>query len=138
MKVRMAIYNLKRKASIWWQYLKLAKGLKEKRMEWLEFKKYFKKQYLSKNYYERKTKEFYELRLGKMAMDDLINKFLDLLRFVTYIKEDKVNIQRLLSCIPQSYKDIIEFDNPKYLNEVFRKARMCYEQYKQRSEIPKA
>jgi hypothetical protein len=30
MKVRMAIYNLKGKASIWWQDLKLAKGLKEK------------------------------------------------------------------------------------------------------------
>jgi hypothetical protein len=30
MKVRMAIYNLKGQASIWWQDLKLAKGLKEK------------------------------------------------------------------------------------------------------------
>jgi hypothetical protein len=30
MKVRMAIYNLKGKASIWWQDLKLVKGLKEK------------------------------------------------------------------------------------------------------------
>jgi hypothetical protein len=33
MKVRMAIYNLKGKARIWWQDLKLAKGLKEKQME---------------------------------------------------------------------------------------------------------
>jgi hypothetical protein len=30
-------------------------------MEWSDFKKYFKKQYLSESYYERKTKEFYEL-----------------------------------------------------------------------------
>jgi len=29
MKVRMAIYNLKGKASIWWHELKLDKGLKE-------------------------------------------------------------------------------------------------------------
>jgi hypothetical protein len=56
MKVRMAIYNMKGKASIWWQDLKLAKGLREKQLEWFEFKKYFKKQYLSENYYERKTK----------------------------------------------------------------------------------
>jgi hypothetical protein len=34
MKVRMAIYNLKGKVSIWWQDLKLAKGLKEKQIEW--------------------------------------------------------------------------------------------------------
>jgi hypothetical protein len=55
-------------------------------------------------------------------MEDLINKFLELLRFVPYIREDKVKIQRFLSCLPQSYRDIIEFDNPKSLSEVFRKA----------------
>ena len=107
-------------------------------MEWSDFKKYFKKQYLSENYYEQKTKEFYEIRLGKMTMDDLINKFLELLRFVPYIKEDKVKIKWFLICLPQSYKDIIEFDNPKTLSEVFRKAQMCYDWYKQRSKIPKA
>jgi hypothetical protein len=56
MKVRMAIYNLKGKSSIWWQDLKLAKGLKEKQLEWSDFKKYFKKQYLSESHYERKMK----------------------------------------------------------------------------------
>ena len=84
-----------------------AKGLKEKQIECSDFKKYFKKQYLSERYYERKTKEFYEVRLGKMTMDDLINKFLELLIFVPYIKEDKVKIQRFLICLPQSYKDRI-------------------------------
>ena len=93
MKVRMAIYNLKGKASIWWQDLKLAKGLKEKQLEWSDFNKYFKKQYLSKSYYERKMKEFYELRLGQMTMEDLINKFPKLLRFIPYIQEDKLKIQ---------------------------------------------
>jgi hypothetical protein len=33
MKVRMAIYSLKGKANIWWQDLKLSKGLKEKQLE---------------------------------------------------------------------------------------------------------
>jgi len=101
MKVRMSNYNLKVKESIWWQELKLTKGLKEKQMEWLEFKKYFKKKYLSEKYYEIKTKEFYELRLGQMAMDDLTNKFQNLLRFLSYIKGDKVKIQKLLSCLSQ-------------------------------------
>ena len=93
MKVRMAIYNLKGKANIWWQDLKLAKGLKEKQLECSDFKKYFKKQYLYESYYERNMKEFDELRLGKMTMEDLINKFLELLRFVLYIWEDKLKIQ---------------------------------------------
>jgi hypothetical protein len=122
MNVRMEIYNLKGKASIWWQDLKFAKGLKEKQMEWSDFKKYFKKYYLSKSYYERKTKEFYELRLSQMDIDELINKFLELLRFAPYIWKDKVKIQRFLGCLPQSYKDKIKFDNPMSLNKVFRKS----------------
>ncbi|MCZ2221966.1 retrotransposon gag domain-containing protein, partial [Corynebacterium pilbarense] len=80
--------------------LKLAKGLKEKELEWSDFKKCFKKQYLSESYYERNTNEFYELLLGQMIMEDLINKFPELLRFVPYIQEDKVKIQRFLSCLP--------------------------------------
>ena len=99
--------------------------------------KYFKKQYLSESYYERKPKEFYELQLGQMMMEDLINKFLELLRFVPYIREDKVKIQWFLSCLPESYRDRIEFDNPNSLSEAFRKAKMCYDQYKQRVEFPK-
>ena len=62
-----------------------------------------------------------------MTMEDLINKFLDLLRFVPYIKEEKVKVQRFLSCLPQAYKEIFEFDNPKTLDEVLRKARLCFE-----------
>ena len=104
-------------------------------MEWSESKKLFKKQYFSESYYEKNTKEFYELKLDQMTMEDLINKFLDMLQFVPYIKEEKVKVQQFLSCLPQSYKDRIEFDNPKTLNEVLRKARLCFEQYKQRNDI---
>ena len=104
MKVRMAVYNLKGKACIWWQDLKISHELKEKNLEWAKFKRLFKKQYLSESYYARKTKEFYELRLFQMNMEDLINKFLDLLRFVPNIKKEKVKVQRFLSCLPQAYK----------------------------------
>ena len=79
MKVRMAFYNLKGKASIWWQDVKISHGLKEKNLEWSKFKNFFKKQYMPESYYERKTKAFYELKLDQMTMGDLINKLLDLL-----------------------------------------------------------
>ena len=72
-----------------------------------------------------------------MNIEDLINKFLELLRFVTYIKEEKVKVQRFLSCLPQYYKDRIEFDNPKSLDEALRKERLCFEHYEQRNGISK-
>ena len=37
-------------------------------------------------------------------MEEYANKFLELLRYVRYIKDEKVKIQLFLSGLPQSYK----------------------------------
>ena len=37
-------------------------------------------------------KEFNELNFGHMTMDELANKILELLRYVPYIKYERVNI----------------------------------------------
>ena len=37
------------------------------------------------------------------------NKFLELLIYVKYVRDDKVKVQRFLIGLPQIYKDIIEF-----------------------------
>ena len=73
-----------------------------------------------------------------MTMEDLINKFLYLLRFMPYIKEEKVKVQWFLSYLLQYYKCQIEFDNLKTLDEALRKARLCFEQYKQRNDLSKS
>jgi hypothetical protein len=39
-----------------------------------------------KEYFDEKTKEFYELKLGQLTIEEYVNKFLDLLRYVPYIK----------------------------------------------------
>ena len=77
--------------------------------------KYFKKKYLSDRYYDDKIKEFHELRLGQQTMEEYANKFLELLRYVRYIKYEKAKIQCLLSGLPQSYKHRIDFYEPRTL-----------------------
>ncbi len=67
-------------------------------------------------------------------MKDMCSKFLCLLRYVPYISEEKPKVQRFLSCLPAVYKDRIEYDNPKTLEEAMRKAKFCYDQNKNRSE----
>ena len=69
-----------------------------------------------------------------MVMEDLSNKFLYMLRFMPYIKEEKVRVQRFLICLSQSYKDRIEFENPKTLHKFLIKERLCFEKYKQRND----
>ena len=63
-------------------------------------------------------------------MEEYANKFLELLRYVRYIKDKKVKIQRFMSGFPQSYKDRIEFYEPITLEEAIRKANYFYEQSK--------
>ena len=131
-KDRMDIYNLIEKAYIWRQDIKRVKNMKEKYLTWRVFKKYFKRKFLSEQYYEERAKEFYELKLGSMSMKELRNKFLSLLKHVPYIIDENPKIQWFLSCLPTSFKDRIEFDNLKTLEEAMRKANFCYEQSKKR------
>jgi len=67
-------------------------------------------------------------------MNDLCSKFLSLLRYVPYIAEEKPKVQRFLSYLLAIYKDRIKYDDPKTLEEAMRKAKVCYEQNKNRTE----
>jgi hypothetical protein len=44
--------------------------------------------------------EFFELKLGNMTMEEYERKFLELLRYVDFIKDEKVKIHRFLSGLP--------------------------------------
>ena len=60
-----------------------------------------------------------------MSMKELSSKFLSLLIYVPYIIDEKPKIQRLLRCLLASFKDRIEFDNPRTLEEAMRKDDFC-------------
>ena len=100
MKARVAIFNLTGRASILWEQHIQVKKVNERRIVWKQFKKYFKQKYLSDKYYDDKIKEFHELRLGQQTMEEYANKFLELLRYVRYIKDEKMKIQHFLSGFP--------------------------------------
>ena len=97
---------------------------------WRTFKKYFKSKFLYEQQYEERAKEFYDLKLGPISMKELSSNFLILLRYVPYIIDGNPKIQRFLSCLPLSFKDRIEYDNLKTLEEAMRKAIFCFEQTK--------
>ena len=92
MKVRVGIFNLNGRASTWWEHLRQVKKINGIKIVWKQFKTYFKQKYLSDRYYDDKIKEFHELILGQQTMEECANKFLELLRYVRYIKYEKVKI----------------------------------------------
>jgi hypothetical protein len=93
LKAWITIFNMNGKDSIWWEDLRNVKGIYEKDLSWKQFEKYFKKKYLSEKYFDGKTKEFYELKMGQLTIDEYINKFIEMMRYVPYIKDEKVNMK---------------------------------------------
>jgi hypothetical protein len=101
---RISIYQLKGKASIWWDQLVQVQHVREKNVTWREFKRHFEKKYLTKRYYDKKMKEFFELKLGSMSIDEYERRFLELLKYVPFIKDETVKIQRYLSGLPSFHQ----------------------------------
>ena len=65
--------------------------------------------------------------MGSMTDDEYIGRFLELLRYVSYLMEENAKIQRFISGLPVAFKDRIEFDESRSAEEDIRKLRNCYE-----------
>jgi len=93
LKAQLAIFELQGKATLWWEEVKSMCGVNEQSITWEKFKKYFKERYLTEIFYDGKEKEFHDLRLEQMTMDEFIEKFTSFLRYVPYIREEKEKTQ---------------------------------------------
>jgi hypothetical protein len=72
-------------------------------------------------------KEVFELKLGSITMDGYKKQLFELLKYVYFIKDDKVKIQRFLSGLPYFYSDKIQYNNPNTLEETIRRENHIYE-----------
>jgi hypothetical protein len=92
--------------------------IKENNVTLREFKRHFEKKYLTKSYYDKKMKDFFEIKLGSMSIDEYEKIFLDLLKYVPFIKDDTIKIQRYLSGLPSFISYKIQYDDPKTMEDV--------------------
>jgi len=69
-------------------------------------------------------KEFFELNLGSMTIDEYERRFLEMLKYVYFIKDEQVNIQRYMSGLPPFINDKIQYDDPKTLEETIRRDKI--------------
>jgi hypothetical protein len=83
-------------------------------------------------------KELFEIKVGSMTMGKYERRFLKLLKYVDYIKDEKVTLQRYLSGIPSIFSDKIQYDAPKTLDETIRIAKCLYDQHRGRPTFQKA
>jgi hypothetical protein len=85
------------------------KHIKEKSVTWRELKKYFEKKY-----YDKKMKDLFELKLGSMTIDEYERRFLELLKYVSFMKDETVKIQRYLSGLSSFISEKIQYDVPRH------------------------
>jgi hypothetical protein len=104
----------------------------EKNVTWKEFNRYFQNKYLTKRYYDKKMKELFELHLGSMTIYEYERRFLELLKYVSFIKDELIKLLRYLSGLPSFIIDKIQYDDPKTLEEMIRKDKLLYDQHKGR------
>jgi len=83
----------------WWKETKTINKIRNSELNLRMFKKY-----LIERYYNEKAKEFHELKLGQLSIEYFENKFVNLMRYVPYLHEEKEKVQRFMRCFPQVYK----------------------------------
>jgi hypothetical protein len=83
-------------------------------------------------------KDFFELKLGSMTIDEYERRFLELLKYVSFIKDETVKIQRYLSGLPPSISEKIQYDDPKTMEETMRRTKCLYEQQREKPTFRKA
>jgi hypothetical protein len=73
-----------------------------------------------------------------MNIDEYEKRFLELLKHVSFIKDETVTIQRCLSALPSFISDKIQYDNPKTMEETIRKEQCLYDQHKGKPTFQKS
>jgi len=64
--------------------------------------------------------------MGSMGDGEYTRRFLELLRYVPHLKDEKEKIQRFINGFLEAYRDQIEFDDPQSLEESMRKLKHFY------------
>ena len=105
MKAIIAMFSLKGKVEIWGEDVNNVRGIWEDYLNWSELQRLFRKNYLSKRYYDYGAKYFYELKMGSMTNEEYTSILLDMLRYVPYIKKEKLKIHRFISGLSVALKD---------------------------------
>ena len=122
---------------MWWDQFVQVQHIDEKNVTWREFKRYFQNKYLAKRYYDNKMKEFFELKLWSMTIDEYERRYLELLKYVSFIKDESVKIQRYLSGLPSFISDKIQYDDSETLEETIRRTKCHDDQHRGRPTFQK-
>jgi len=65
-----------------------------------------------------------------MTDEEYTTMFLEMLKYVPYLKDEMAKVQRFVNGFPLSFKNWIKYDEPQSLEEVIERLKHCYEHSK--------
>ena len=77
------------KLPLWWKEEKSVNNIHSKDLGCKLFKKPFKRKFMLDRYYDEKAKEFNDLILGQLTMEEFVTKFVNLQRHTPYLNDEK-------------------------------------------------
>lgn len=123
LKARLVIFQLREKSILGWEEVNNFRTIEYQDVTLDSFPQYFKDNYLTEHFYEEKSRWFHELKLAQMTVNEYITKFTSLLRYASYLRDEKAKVQMFMSSLTTHMKEWIEFVNPRTMDKEICKAK---------------
>jgi hypothetical protein len=128
MKVRMADFQLKGSALLWWKTLLLQLNMAVEDVSWELFEERFRERYLSEEFIERQLNEFNALRQGGRTVPEYEAHFMELLRYALHLNTEKLKVNRFVFGLNDSLRAKVRILMPQTLHDAVQKALIAEEE----------
>jgi hypothetical protein len=122
MKVRMAVFQLKGSALLWWKTLLPQLNMAVEDVSWELSEERFRERYLSKEFIERQLNEFNALRQGGRTVPEYEARFMELLLYAPHLNSEKLKDNRFVLGLNSSMRTKVFILKPQILHDVIQKA----------------
>ena len=128
MKVRMAVFQLKGSALLWWKTLLPQLNMAVEDVSWELFEERFQERYLSEEFIERQLNEFNALRQGGRTVPEYEARFMELLRYATHLNTEKLKVNRFVFGLNGNVQAKVRILMPQTLHDAVQKALIAEEE----------
>jgi hypothetical protein len=128
MKVRMAVFQLKGSALLWWKTLLPQLNMAVEDVSWELFEERFRERYLSDEFIERQLNEFNALRQGGRTVPEYEARFMELLRYAPHLNTEKLKVNRFVFGLNSSLRAKVRILMPQTLHDAVQKALIAEEE----------
>jgi hypothetical protein len=128
MKVRMAVFQLKGSALLWWKTLLPQLNMAVEDVSWELFEERFRERYLSDEFVERQLNDFNVLRQGVRTVPEYEARFMELLWYAPHLNTEKLKVNRFVFGLNNSLCAKVRILMPQTLHDAVQKALIAEEE----------